>query len=112
MLTIDSGGLWRVRTHTAVYTLDLTGEERWALRVQLDAEEVEADYEAGPLRNDGRSIPLISVEGVVGQPLRMLLLGLADGCTTLRSSTPVVEIKRLPEPLDAWSDGVESSDAR
>jgi len=48
------------------------------------------------LRRDGEWIEVVSVETCrIGQPMRLVLTGLAEGYSTLRITTPVVDIQSV-----------------
>lgn len=55
------------------------------------------DFEVAGLRRDGEAVPLLWVGGIeVGEPLVMLVQVRADAVTTVRQTTPVVSVRRLP----------------
>lgn len=88
-LADSDAGCWSVRTHTAVYLLDL--DQRTSTRV-LDV-PVTGDGDVAVLRRDTDPVPLIELLNcLVGAPLEQLLDVRGDAVTTYRRSTRVTAI--------------------
>jgi len=85
----DITGCWVVSTASgSVHLLDFETGQVARLRQSSDASD---------LRRDGDAIMLLAIGPVkVGMPLVMVLQVRADAVRTLRCSTPVVSIRRLP----------------
>ncbi len=95
----DHVGCWVVQTASgSAYLLDLDSAQVTRLRA---AEEPLPDVAVAALRRDGGAVPLLAIGPVlVGLPLVMVLQVRVDAVHTVRQTTPVVAIRRLP-PGDA-----------
>ena len=78
----------------AVHLLDFVLAQVTRLRA---VEEPGAGAGSATLRSDGEAVPILSLGPVVvGLPLIMLLQVRSDAVQTVRQTTPVVSIRRLP----------------
>lgn len=82
-------GVWAVRTHNAIYVLDL--DESQVLRLPAPG--------AGPLRADQNWAPLHDRGQVRLGTEMQLVITVTPGVRTTRTTTPVTGIRRLPAGL-------------
>ena len=92
---LGPGGCWIVTTASgSVHLFDF---EMGCVTRLPAAEGREPDFPTADLRRDGEAVPLLWVGGIeVGEPLVMLVQVRADAVTTVRQTTPVVSVRRLP----------------
>lgn len=95
---VGRDGRWQVTTETATYVLDL--DNKRCVRVPDAGLGLPGlpPAEVAVLRKDHASVPLISVECArVGQPLVVVIDVRGDGILTVRRTTIVRQVRRLPE---------------
>jgi hypothetical protein len=92
VITDETRGFWRVQTETAHYELDL--DERTLVRLPGEST---SDFIASSMRRDGEVIPLLQVlnQIVVGEDMYLLIQVREDGTSTVRRTTPVVDMERV-----------------
>ena len=89
-------GCWLVQTASGtVHILDFVSGNVTRMRA---AEDSEPDFEMADLRLDGDPVPLLAIARCqAGQPLVMVLQVRDDDVQTVRQTTPVLCIRRLPK---------------
>ena len=73
----------------------LVQTENSTYEIDCEAHTVVRKPRLGALRRDGEALPVLAIEEVaVGKPLVMLLSIRADGVPTVRTTSPVVMVRR------------------
>lgn len=98
--SLGSSGLWQVTTETSTYVIDLDAGH--CIRVPdagLGQVPELPPAKVAAMRRDQEPIALMAVpRAEVGQPLVLVLNLRGDGVVTVRQSTIVRDIRRLPRP--------------
>lgn len=91
-LPVYPTGLYLVTTSASSYLLDF---EQMVVQ-RFAGASYERTHFVSTLRKDSEEITLMNViDCEVGESMHLMLIGLADGCATIRTTTPVQRIEAL-----------------